>query len=191
MRVGTKSLLFGVHQILWHPITVALAWKRVYTRWPNWWECVAIFCHDLGYWGKKDMDGPDGITHPYGGAVVAHLASEFIARHILRYRREVAQNIGWKAAGLCLTHSFGYCEHWNASRGGLLKLPLGRLAFPDKVCVLYDPRWFYLLRGRLSGEIYEYMQNAPAKVSGRPATWLRWYRSKVHSRLTLWDRCRS
>lgn len=191
MRVGTKSLLFGVHQFLYHPLTVALAWKRVYTRWPNWWECVAICCHDLGYWGKRDMDGPDGITHPYDGARYAWRWTEFIAKNVLRYRQEIAQQLGRKAWALCITHSYGYCARVRQSRGGLVPFTPGFLAFPDKVCVLYDQRWFYLLRARLSGEIYEFMRHAPAAVSGDPATWLRWYRSKVHSRLTQWDRCRS
>jgi hypothetical protein len=190
MRVGTKSLLFGVHQFLYHPLTVALAWKRVYTRWPNWWECVAICCHDLGYWGKRDMDGSDGITHPWGGARIAFKVVMLLQRWS-KAPAELKLERAWRAWELCITHSAGYCWHWNASRGGLLKLPLGLLALPDKVCVLYDPRWFYLLRARLSGEIYEFMRHAPAAVSGDPATWLRWYRSKVHSRLTQWDRCRS
>jgi hypothetical protein len=29
MGVGTKSLLIGVHELLWHPITVYLGWCRL------------------------------------------------------------------------------------------------------------------------------------------------------------------
>lgn len=191
MRIGTKSLLFGVHQFLWHPITVALAWKRVYTRWPCWWECVAIFCHDLGYWGKADMDGPEGITHPYDGARYAWRWTEFIAKRVFRYSQDAAERLGRQAWELCITHSYGYCEAYKNSRGGLLQFAPGPLAFPDKVCVLYDPRWFYRLRGRLSGEIYEFMRRAPTAVSGSPRTWLLWYRSKIRSKLTAWDERRS
>src|SRR5688572_14675463 len=71
MNVGTKSLLFGVHQFLWHPLTVWLAYVRLYGRLPNWWQCIAIFCHDLGYWGRPNMDGKEGKQHPYGGAFIA------------------------------------------------------------------------------------------------------------------------
>src|SRR5690349_10347269 len=80
MRVGTKSLLFGVHNVLWHPITVWLAWVHLNKAFPRWWECVAIFTHDLGYWGKPDMDGEEGRQHPVAGANLAYLWTYNIAR---------------------------------------------------------------------------------------------------------------
>jgi len=78
MTVGTKSILFGVHQFLWHPITVGLAWKHLYGVWPNRYEWVAIFCHDLGYWGKSNMDGAEGRTHPKRGAELAYDWAYFV-----------------------------------------------------------------------------------------------------------------
>ncbi|MCK5235828.1 MAG: hypothetical protein KAR06_02490, partial [Deltaproteobacteria bacterium] len=60
--VGTKSLLFGVHQFIWHPITVLIAWCKLY-GWPTWPELVCIIVHDWGYWGKPNMDGPEGEKH--------------------------------------------------------------------------------------------------------------------------------
>ena len=30
MPVGTRSLLYGVHHIIWHPITVLIAWWILY-----------------------------------------------------------------------------------------------------------------------------------------------------------------
>lgn len=56
MKTGTKSLLFGVHQFIWHPLTVLLAWIKLY-GWPAWEELVCIIIHDWGYWGKSNMDG--------------------------------------------------------------------------------------------------------------------------------------
>jgi hypothetical protein len=52
MRVGTKSVIFGVHSILVHPFFVACAWSSLYGfPWdPRLW--VAFFVHDLGYLTK-------------------------------------------------------------------------------------------------------------------------------------------
>ena len=71
MQVGTKSLLFGVHQIFWHPLTVTLAWKELYKTWPSWKEFVCIFIHDWGYWGCPNMDGEEGENHPVWAAKFA------------------------------------------------------------------------------------------------------------------------
>ena len=35
MNIGTKSLLYGAHQFALHPFFVALAWRRLYGRWPR------------------------------------------------------------------------------------------------------------------------------------------------------------
>lgn len=72
MKVGTKSLLFGVHCVLIHPYYVAKAWVKLY-GWPKhlaiW---VSFFTHDLGYWGKPNMDGKEGETHVELGAKILH-----------------------------------------------------------------------------------------------------------------------
>ena len=68
MKVGTKSVLFGYHCFFIHPFFVALAWWKLY-GFP--WDIrlwVAFFVHDIGYWGKPNMDGPEGETHPIFGA---------------------------------------------------------------------------------------------------------------------------
>ena len=38
MKVGTRSLLFGSHQFMLHPLFVAIAWRRLYGRWPHGWR---------------------------------------------------------------------------------------------------------------------------------------------------------
>jgi hypothetical protein len=35
VTVGTRSLLFGVHQFLLHPVMVALGWRMLYGRFPR------------------------------------------------------------------------------------------------------------------------------------------------------------
>src|SRR5258708_5910867 len=68
MTIGTKSILFGAHQFLIHPWFVAAAWWKLYgfPFDPRLW--VAFFVHDLGYWGKPNMDGAEGETHVELGA---------------------------------------------------------------------------------------------------------------------------
>jgi hypothetical protein len=67
--IGTRSLLFGAHQVFLHPLFVALAWRRLYGSWPRrlpiW---VAFVIHDWGYWGLPNLDGREGSAHPLRGA---------------------------------------------------------------------------------------------------------------------------
>lgn len=70
MKIGTKSVLFGAHCFFLHPWFVAAAWWKLYgfPFDPRLW--VAFFVHDLGYWGKPNMDGIEGERHPYFGAKI-------------------------------------------------------------------------------------------------------------------------
>jgi hypothetical protein len=133
MKTGTKSLLFGVHQFIWHPITVWLAWRRLYGC-PSWRECVCIVVHDWGYWGCAEMDGPCGSLHPKRGATIArNLFGEKYAQLVMWHSRSLARRFGTEPSKLC---------------------------WPDKLSMIYDPQWFYLIRARLSGELAEYRENA-------------------------------
>jgi hypothetical protein len=130
MKIGTRSLLFGVHQFLWHPITVFLAWHYLY-GWPTWKECVCIVCHDWGYWGSPNMDGPEGEDHPRRSALIVAQLFGFGYEHylVLLHSRHFAKRTHNRPSKLC---------------------------FADKLSIAYDPNWFYLLRAQLSGEIREY-----------------------------------
>ena len=68
MRVGTKSILFGVHNFLVHTPLVGIAWWRLYgfPRDPRLW--FAFLLHDIGYFGKRSMEGPEGERHVELGA---------------------------------------------------------------------------------------------------------------------------
>lgn len=134
ISVGTKSLLFGVHAFWWHPITVWIAWVKLYGEYPTWRECACIVFHDWGYFGCETMDGKDGDDHPVFGA---ELADYFF---------------GQKYHDLVLYHS-----RYLSKRHG--KSP-SLLCWPDKTSMMYDPVWFYMLRARISGEIKEYHANA-------------------------------
>ncbi len=88
MKVGTKSVLFGAHQFILRPLFVAAAWWKLYGfPWdPRLW--VAFFVHDLGYWGKPNMDGPEGERHVEFGARVMRFLFDWYTRcHHERFSR--------------------------------------------------------------------------------------------------------
>lgn len=145
MKIGTKSLLFGSHQFLLHPIFVALAWRRLYGRWPRrWWREWRVFVcfvvHDWGYWGLGDMDGPTGKAHPERGA---RLAARLCARGS---RRGESSRDFWYEFTAC--HSRYYAD--------ILGLPPSPLMRADKYATVLYPRALYALLLWLSGEWREY-----------------------------------
>lgn len=133
MRVGTKSILFGGHCFLLHGFFVAWAWTKLYgfpRKLALW---LAFFVHDLGYWGKPNMDGEEGQKHPELGAEIVGF---FFGEE-------------WQTFTLC--HSRHYAD--------LHGLPVSRLCVADKLATTLVPPWLYLLLVRASGEIHEYLQN--------------------------------
>lgn len=131
MTVGTRSLLFGVHHFLIHPILVFMAWVKLYGI-PTWKEAICIIVHDWGYFGKTDIDGKEGETHPEAGANIAR------------------RLFGEEYAKLCLYHS----RHYARKRGAVPS----KLCWADKYSISYELWWFYLLRAYLGGEISGYRQ---------------------------------
>jgi hypothetical protein len=153
MKIGTKSLLFGVHQFFWHPLTVFRAWKRLYGR-PNLRESICILVHDWGYWRAGDMDGSIGGLHPELGArIIGRLFDDAHRDLVLLHSRRYARGRGLEPSKLC---------------------------WADKLSIMYDPDWFYLLRARASGELDEYRHQAgyhiPIQQSDR--AWLRWIKKR-------------
>lgn len=163
MKTGTKSVLFGVHQFIWHPITVYLAWVCLYKKLPTFWQTVAIVLHDVGYIGKAHMDDEDGELHPIVGA------------RIIYYLRR-----------------FFFCSHKKARKTALLvalhsrflsarfKQEPSALCWADKLCMRFDPQWFYLFRARLSGELKEYRLNDAAHIplTESDESWFKWICAK-------------
>lgn len=195
MKIGTKSVLFGVHQFLFHPLTVALSWRQLYSKWPCWWEWVAIVTHDLGYIGCPEMDGPIGRQHPVKGAHYAEVLTRWIAatyvvcRHPVRMAMDLSfqmqammaiSDTAEASRDLALGHSRFYAQAAGRDVSELFR--------PDKLCVRFDPAWFYILRATLSGEIWEYMMNAPdeategADICTVRQCWYAWYRAKVEKK---------
>lgn len=133
MKLGTKSLLFGVHSFWCHPFFVALAWWRLYGFPWDYHLWVAFLIHDWGYWGCAHMDDDEGERHPEVGAkIMRFLFSE-----------------QWRM--FCLTHSRFFSE-----RFGLVP---SALCWADKLSFCSTPKWLYMFQGNLTGEINEYKVN--------------------------------
>lgn len=177
MKVGTKSVLFGAHCFLWHPLFVAIAWIKLYgwTWDPRIW--IAFVVHDLGYWGKPNMDGPEGELHVEFGARVMHRLFDRpkVEKHVefycTRLQYEKLFKEGWipyyvRGAHLfferkihptawrdfCLYHSRYYAKKDDARPS--------QLCFADKLSICLTPWWLYLPAVNATGEIKEYLKNA-------------------------------
>lgn len=183
MKIGTKSLLFGVHQFAIHPIVVGRAWRALYGRWPNLNEWIAIVVHDLGYWGCPNMDGPEGRLHPVRSAKIAYRIARVAwkLKNLLRpqVRYEPGADIyAARCAMLVLFHSREMVKIWKEEYP-VECIRESALCWPDKFSVCFEWPWFYLLRAKLSGEVYEFRANAvkAGKVSSNSSLedWFEWY----------------
>lgn len=134
MQIGTKSVLYGAHCFFIHPWFVAASWWKLYGFPFDLRLWVAFFVHDLGYWGKPNMDGDEGERHVEWGANV--MRSFF----------------GNKWGDFTLYHSRFYAKKNNAQ--------FSRLCVADKLAICTTWRWLYLFCVNLTGEIHEYMKLA-------------------------------
>lgn len=117
MCIGSKSLLYGCHQFLIHPLIVAFCyWKLYGFPWnPQLWLC--FFLHDVGYLGCVDMDGKYGRYHPGAGM-------------------KILKGLGlYHAAYFCVLHSRFIAEKLHSN--------VSRLGIADKLAVVYTPVWMY------------------------------------------------
>lgn len=159
MTIGTRSILFGAHCFFIHPVFLFIAWWRLYGfPWnPKLW--VAFVVHDLGYWGKPNMDGEEGESHPELGARIMRRLFDW-GRCSPKDQWEMARKYGapnW--------HDFSlYHSRFYARRH---RVRFSRLCVADKLATCITPRWLYLLSVRLTGEIHEYMEHHNEARRGR------------------------
>ncbi|HDY89480.1 MAG TPA: hypothetical protein ENH82_15375 [bacterium] len=142
MKIGTKSLLFGVHQFALHPFLVLLAWLIIYKKMPRLSSLCAIITHDWGYWGLSNMDGKEGEAHPERSAK--------IWVWLLKY-----SDFRWRVCISIMGHS-----RFNAAKHNM---NLSMLFRADKLSMALCPSWLYLLLGNLTGEIKEYIGHGSIK----------------------------
>ena len=140
MRVGTKSLLFGGHQFIIHPIILFFCYWKLYgfPFDPRLWLCFIV--HDWGYFGCKDMDGEDGKYHPIFGASIVRIFCGKI----------------WRI--LCVTHSRKFVEILNKVSN---VHNISKIGVADKLAIVYTPLWMYC-RKELDEYIFnEFSDNIP------------------------------
>jgi hypothetical protein len=181
MKVGTKSLIIGVHNIVWHPVTVFLAWCELYGI-PNWKECICIFIHDWGYWGCSNMDGKEGEDHPIRGAMIAYQYLDKKQTIITYDENNIPAFLELPEVPpkdtyfyLCLFHSRGTAKRYDAEPS--------KLCWADKLSIKYDPWFLYLPRAILSGEIKEYRKRADdfgeLKFDRTNREWYQWSHDRM------------
>lgn len=137
MRIGTRSLLFGYHQVVLHPLFVLAAWRIIYGSWPRAHQVAAIVTHDWGYWGSPDMDGAHGEEHP-------GRAAAWWRRHGGRFGERVAAEIEGHSGFYCQVHG----------------VPESQLLRADKLAISLYPAPLALALYALSGELREYRQRS-------------------------------
>lgn len=161
MTTGTKSILFGAHCFFIHPFEVAWAWTKLYgfPTDPRLW--VAFFVHDLGYWGKEKMDDEEGEKHPLFGAKLMEKWFDKLTAPSRPFLTTDTTNCELYWYSFCLFHS-----RYLARKNGA---PISPLCVADKLAPFMIPKWLYLLRVKLSGELYEYIDQ-PHRIYVEAAT---------------------
>ena len=163
MTIGTKTLLFGAHQFLLHPIFVAAAWCKLYGAPldPRLW--MAFFLHDVGYFGKENLDGPEGKTHPELGARLMTLLFGPKWGELSRYHsRSTAREHGREPS---------------------------LLSYADKLATILVPRWLYLRQINATGESQEYLAHFRKRLAANAiATVQPTKTSNTHPRVLSTDR---
>lgn len=150
MRAGTKTVLFGTHQFILHPIFVFAAWLIRYHSFPKLHQLLAIAVHDLGLLGRKDVDGTDGERHPQ----IVHDILEHIGNFLSLRGLSRISVFFYSAAAEVIGHSRFYVINSNG------KYNLSMLFQADKLGSALYPSWLYIPLGLLSGEIREYQARA-------------------------------
>lgn len=167
MKIGTKSVLFGVHQFILHPLLLAIGWWKAYG-----FAQVEIGAREVRDW---QVDGSGRRWRDtYRVRVSASLLSPrlwlafFV--HDIGYiskpnmdgaegetHPELGARIMRAVCGepwgeFCLTHSRYYAKR--------LGRPVSPLCIADKWVILLEPSWLYLPRARASGELAEFLEVA-------------------------------
>jgi hypothetical protein len=138
--VGTKSVLFGAHCLLVHPVMVGLGWGKLFGfPWDiRLWFAFAL--HDVGYVGRDNMDGASGEQHVILGARI----------------------MGWLFGPAWADECYRHSRYWSQRMG----MPVSRLCLADKLAFAITPAWLYLPMARWTGELAEYMERSQERQAG-------------------------
>lgn len=113
MTEGTKSILAGCHHWLIHPILVIIAWRKLYGRWPQCWQIICIFLHDIGHIGLQYLS-----------------SREEKAKHWRMGARIAERLFGQKGYDLIAGHTSSSVK------------PRSEMYLPDKMSWLIAPNWW-------------------------------------------------
>lgn len=180
MKLGTKSLLFGAHQFILHPIFVAIAYIRLYgfTFDPRIW--IAFLVHDWGYWGKSNIDGEEGKAHPELGAKIMHQLFDNKIMGVAIHGNFVESILENTWYDFMLYHSRFYTiKNYTKS---------SRLCYADKLAFCICPCWLFILLTNITGEIHEYMsgsQDTPSVLIHSIKNQKMWY-DQIYTHTKNW-----
>lgn len=196
ISIGTRSLLLGVHCFFLHPIFVAIGWWRLYgfPFDPRLW--VAFIVHDWGYFGKENMDGPEGELHPHVGANIMRFLFDW-NWSLMLHRGGTDSNGSWSSGNTVFSirtkgspHLVDVCKYFGKQYytwydftlfhshylAKLRSMKYSKLCCADKLATAYMPTWFYLLQANLSGEVHEYMHGKGARTAAMERNQWQWAR---------------
>ena len=136
MRMGMKTLLFGCHQFILHPLFTWRGWWKMYGKPPRimW---LAFLIHDWGYWFMGEIDG-DKDHHSYWAALSVAKHNPPLAREMMLHSRFAARELGQEPSRLC---------------------------WADKMGTALMPSFLWAVLARLSGEGFIYMGNQKYEIN--------------------------
>jgi hypothetical protein len=167
MTRGTKSLLFGAHAFWLHPFFVYAAWVKLYgwTLDPR--ILVACIVHDWGYAGCEAMDDANGKQHPRLGAKIMHFLFDWHDEVQIHHDPWVSY-ARWGRS----TKWHDFCLYHSRSMARLEGKMPSKLCAADKLAPCLMPAWLYIPMAKLSGEIWEYMEEGQKVDMGEHVDWL-------------------
>ena len=151
--------------------------------------------HDLGYWGKPNMDGTEGETHPEFGAKVMHFLFDgwemkrFTSLYMEDWQYDNFIKAGWKCKSKKVSphpiwkyeflsfrmrvrkttwHDFSlyHSRYYAKSKNA----QPSKLCFADKLAFSYINRFICIIMNSATGEIVEYMRHSSV-CKDKPTSW--------------------
>lgn len=170
MRIGTKSVLFGVHQFALHPLFIALGWWKAfgfarvqipYRRAIDAWaKSDSLETRELGV-ELVDLAPPTTtslldprlwiafLVHDIGYLGKPNMDGAEGETHPELGATIMRRLFGDAWGDFVLLHSRYYAKR--------LGRPLSPLCIADKWVIVLEPSWLYLPRARASGELDEFL----------------------------------
>lgn len=180
MKIGTKSVLFGVHQFALHPLLIAAGWwkaygfRRVVIQEADYRYCglyaageCADVCSGCGLMPSVATSLCDPrlwiafLVHDLGYIGKPNMDGAEGETHPEFGARVMRGLFGEPWGDFVLLHSRYYAKR--------LGRELSPLCLADKWVIVLEPSWLYLPRVRLSGELEEFLDVAERRAASPTA----------------------